>query len=69
MYDHDYYMDFHLMVMLHSTTNPYGRPKIGVVYKEMIFHSTEAIWVMLAREKWLGCRHDASPMFDIPGQH
>ena len=22
---------------------------------------------MLAREEWLGCRHDASPMVDIPG--
>ena len=22
---------------------------------------------MIAREKWLGCRHDASLMFDIPG--
>ena len=31
------------------------------------FHSTEAIWGMIAREEWLGCRHDASPMLDIPG--
>ena len=22
---------------------------------------------MIAQEKWLGCRHDVSPMFDIPG--
>ena len=22
---------------------------------------------MIAREEWLGCRHDASPMFDILG--
>ena len=22
---------------------------------------------MIAREEWLGYRHDASPMFDIPG--
>ena len=21
------------------------------------FHSTEAVWEMLAREEWLGCRH------------
>ena len=32
-----------------------------------LFHSTEAVWEMLAREEWLGCRHDASPMVDIPG--
>ena len=24
MYDHDYNVDFHLMVMLRSTTGPYG---------------------------------------------
>ena len=32
-----------------------------------ILHFTEAVWEMLAREEWLGCRHDASPMVDIPG--
>ena len=32
-----------------------------------LFHSTEVVWEMLAREEWLGCRHDASPMVDIPG--
>ena len=37
MYDHDYVMDFHLMVMLRSTTGPYGRPVIEVAYGEMIF--------------------------------
>ena len=36
MYDHDYVMDFHLMVMLRSTTGPYGRPVIEVAYGEMI---------------------------------
>ena len=30
-------------------------------------HFTEAVWEMIAREEWLGCRHDASPMFGIPG--
>ena len=54
------------MVMLHSTTGPYGRPVIEVAYGEMIFHSTEVVWEMLARKEWLGCRHDASPMCDIP---
>ena len=43
------------MVMLRSATGPYGRPMIEVAYGEMI-----------AWDKWLGCRHDASPMFDIP---
>ena len=31
----------------------------------MIIHSTEAVWEILAREEWLGCRHDTSPMVDI----
>ena len=30
-------MDFDLMVMLRSTTDPYGRPVIEVAYGEMIF--------------------------------
>ena len=34
--DHDYVMDFLLMVMLRSTTSPYGRPVIEVAYEEMI---------------------------------
>ena len=37
IYDHDYDVDFHLMVMLRSTTDPYGRPVIEVAYGEMIF--------------------------------
>ena len=32
-----------------------------------LFHSTKAVWEMLARKEWLGCRHDALPMVDIPG--
>ena len=34
--DHDYDMDFHMTVMLRSTTGPYGRPVIEVAYREMI---------------------------------
>ena len=30
-------MDFHLMVMLRSTTGPCGRPMIEVAYGKMIF--------------------------------
>ena len=54
-------------VMLRSITGPYGRPVIEVAYEEMVFHSTEAVWEMIAREEWLRCQHDASSMFDIPG--
>ena len=54
------------MVMLRSTTGPYGRPVIEVAYGEILSHSIEAVWEMVAREEWLGCQYDASPMFDIP---
>ena len=67
IYKYDYVMDFNLMVMLRSTTDSYGRLVIEVAYEEMRFHFTEAVWEMVAREEWLGCRHDALPMFDIPG--
>ena len=40
---------------------------IEVAYEEIMFHSTEAVWETLAREEWLGCLHDTSPMVDIPG--
>ena len=66
MYKYDYVMSFHLMVMLRNTTGFYGRLVIEVAYKEMTFHSTETVWEMVAREEWLGCRHDALFMFDIP---
>ena len=34
--DYDYNTDFHVTVMLHSTTAPYRRPMIEVAYGEMI---------------------------------
>ena len=37
IYNQDYDVDFYLMVMLRSTTGPYGRPVIEVAYGEMIF--------------------------------
>ena len=52
---------------LRSTTGPYGRTFLEAAYGERIFHSIEAVCKMVAREKWLGCQHDASPMLDIPG--
>ena len=54
-------------MMLRSITGSYGRPMIEVAYGETIIHSTDAVWEILAREEWLGCQHDASPMFDILG--
>ena len=36
IHDHDYVMGLYLMVMIRSTTSPYGRPMIKVAYGEMI---------------------------------
>ena len=36
IFDHVYDVDFHLMVMLRSTTGPYGRPVLEVAYGEML---------------------------------
>ena len=55
------------MVMLHSITGSYGQLMIEVAYGETIFHSTEAVRKMVAQEEWLGCRHNASSIFDILG--
>ena len=63
---YDYVMDFNLMVMLHSTTSFYGWPVIEVAYEETMIQSIEVVWEILAREEWLGCRHDSSPIVDIP---
>ena len=54
-------------MMLRGTTGSYGQPMIEVAYGEILFHSIDAVWEMKAREEWLGCRHDASPMLDILG--
>ena len=54
------------LVMLRSTMGSYGRFVIEVAYGEILFKSIEAVWELIAREEWLGCRHDASPMFGIP---
>ena len=40
LYDYEYNMDFflfYLMVILRSTTGPYGRPMIEVAYVEILF--------------------------------
>ena len=48
MYNYDFDMGFHLMVMLRSTTVSYRLPVIKVAYGKMIFHSIEAVWEMFA---------------------
>ena len=59
-------MDFKLKVMLRRTTAPMVDLCRGRIWED-VFHSTKAVREMIAREEWLGCWHDASPMFNIPG--
>ena len=68
LHDHDYVMNFYLFtVILRSTMGPYGRPMIEVAYGEMLVSLYQGCMGVEAREEWLGCRHDVSPMFDILG--
>ena len=61
----DLMRDYVDLVMLRNITGSYGQPVIEVAYVEILFCSTEVVWELIAREEWLGCRYDASPMFDI----
>ena len=58
LHDHTFGHGFCFMVILRSTTGSYGRLIIEVAYEKILFHSTEAVWEVIAREEWLGCRHD-----------
>ena len=40
---------------------------LEAAYEETIIHSIEAVCEILTRKEWLECRHDTSPMVDIPG--
>ena len=57
------------LVMLRSTTGPYGRLVIEVAYGEKIFSLHQDCMGDDSLGRVVGCRHDASPMLDIPGQH
>ena len=62
LHDYDFGMDFFLFyfmlwwyyVVYGPLWSTYDR---GRIWGNFIFHSTEAVWVMIALEEWLGCRH------------
>ena len=58
-------MGFHLMVMLRSTTGPYGRPMLEVAYGEIIFTPPRLYGSKLGKSGW-GVDMKSS-MLDIPG--
>ena len=51
--------------MLRNTTGPYGRPMLEVAYGEILLSLHRVCMGDDSSGRWLGCRHDASPMFDI----
>ena len=69
LHDHDLLMDFYCMVILRSTTGPYGRPIVEVAYGEMLRSLHRGCRGVIAREEWLGCRHDVAHVETYPGQH
>ena len=55
-------------VMLRSITGPYGWTcDWGHIWGDFDSLYWGCCSWCLAQEKWLGCRHDSSPMVDIPG--
>ena len=58
-------MGFHLMVILRSTTGPYGRPMLEVAYGEIIFTPPRLYGSKLGKSGW-GVDMKSS-MLDIPG--
>ena len=69
IHDHDYVMDFYLMVMLCSTTGPYGQPVIEVVYGEMIFSlQKDCMGDDSSGSSW-GVSMMHRPCLTYPGQH
>ena len=57
-FHHGYFSCF--MVILRSTTGPYGRPIAEVAYGEIVFFTPPRLYGRWAREEWLGCRHDVT---------
>ena len=52
---------------LRSIIGTYGRHMIEVAYREMIFSLHRGCMGDDSLGRVVGCPHDASPMFDIPG--
>ena len=60
--DFDYIMDLFYFILFYGDITQYYGPlwstyDRGRIWGDLIFHSTEAVWEMIAREEWLGCRH------------
>ena len=72
LYDYEYNMDFFLfyfMVILHSTTGPYGRLMIEVAYGEILFSLYRGYMGDDSSERVVGVSTCCRPCWTYPGQH
>ena len=70
LHNHDYVMDFHFfMVILRSTTGPYGRPMIEVAYGEMLFSLHRGCMGNDSSKKVIGVSTRCRPYWTYPSQH
>ena len=60
LHDHDYVMDLYYMVILRSTTGPYGRPIAEVAYGEILFLLHRGCMGVDSSGRVVGCRHDVA---------
>ena len=72
LHDQDYVMDFFLlyfMVILRSTTSPYGRPMIDVAYGETLFSLHRGCMGNDSSGRVVGVSTCCRPCWTYPGQH
>ena len=72
LYDYEYRMDFFLfyfMVILRSTTGPYGRPMIEVAYGEILFSFYRDCMGDDSSGRVVGVLTCCRPCWTYPSQH
>ena len=69
LHDHDFVMDFYCMVILRSTTGPYGRLMIEVAYGEILVSLHRGCMGDDSSERVVGVSTLCRPCWTYPGQH
>ena len=69
IHDHDYVMGLYFMVMLRSTTDPYGRPITEVAYGEILLSLHRGCTGVDSSGRVVGVSTWCRPCLTYPGQH
>ena len=69
IHDHDYVMGLYFMVMLRSTTGPYGRPITEVAYGEMFLSLHRGCTGVDSSGRVIGVSTWCRPYLTYPDQH